>query len=272
MIQEVLSRKRSRKITASPSLQASPQALMKVLGDETPISPSLKLKIKAIFDRYEGLVKRSSTQITATRFKINKNSVFDPAPDYLRDASVNHVRTFSPLELIVTAILVSMHMDSRSDDELLTDIKQMRRYLRVRHKDLRVNAQCWATSWEFLSEEMTRRKTSVLLPSIEGFEAVSPHGSESSSPLSELSNSPSDQTSSEPLVQRPRKLKLLLPKKPVASTKVARLKKAAKKRIITFDDESEDEDEIVARPNKGSAKRKLKLAPKKAKKKAKKKA
>jgi hypothetical protein len=156
MIQEVMSGKRKR--SSAPTLQASPQALLKVLDDKAPIEDALKLKFKAIFDRYENLVKLSSTQITATRFKINNNSVFDPAPEFLRAPGVEHVRTFSPLELIGTAILVSSHMDKRTDQELLEDVKAMRFYLRVKHKDLRVNAQCWVTVWEFVTEEMARRK------------------------------------------------------------------------------------------------------------------
>ncbi|TVY21897.1 hypothetical protein LARI1_G000276 [Lachnellula arida] len=156
MIQEVMSGKRKR--SSAPTLQASPQALLKMLDDKAPIEDVLKLKFKAIFDRYENLVKLSSTQITATRFKINSNSVFDPAPDFLRAPGVEHVRTFSPLELIGTAILVSYHMDNRTDQELLEDVKAMRIYLRLNHKDLRVNAQCWLTVWEFVTEEMSRRQ------------------------------------------------------------------------------------------------------------------
>ncbi|KUJ23432.1 uncharacterized protein LY89DRAFT_550042, partial [Mollisia scopiformis] len=137
--------------TAAPTLQASPQALGRLLEDKIPIDPDLKQKLKAIFDRYEGLVKMSSTRVTTTRWKVKSNSVFDPAPEYLRTANVNWVRTFSPLELIVTAILVHMHMDHRSDEELLEDVKTMRKYLRTHHKDLRVNAQCWASSWNFIT-------------------------------------------------------------------------------------------------------------------------
>ncbi|TVY49928.1 hypothetical protein LOCC1_G000508 [Lachnellula occidentalis] len=155
MIQEVMSGKRKR--SSAPTLQASPQALLKMLDDKAPIEDVLKLKFKAIFDRYENLVKLSSTQVTATRFKINNNSVFDPAPDFLRAPGIEHVRTFSPLELIGTAILVSYQMDTRTDQELLEDVKAMRIYLRLKHKDLRVNAQCWVTVWEFVTEEMSRR-------------------------------------------------------------------------------------------------------------------
>jgi len=162
MIQEVMARqankKKYRNSRDAPTLQASPQALLRVLDDQGEISPALKLKMKAVFDRYEGLVKLCSVQYTATKFKVKLNTVFHPAPKFLADAGINHVRTFSPLELVVTAILIAVHMDTRSNNQLLDDIKAMRQYLRVEHKDLRVNAQCWSTSWFYITEIMDRRR------------------------------------------------------------------------------------------------------------------
>ncbi|KAE9379996.1 hypothetical protein N431DRAFT_323306 [Stipitochalara longipes BDJ] len=162
MIQEVMARnankKKHRHSRDAPTLQASPQALLRVLDDQGDINPALKLKMKAIFDRYEGLVKLCSVQYTATKFKVKLNTVFHPSPKFLTDIGVNHVRTFSPLELVVTAILIAVHMDYRSDNQLLDDIKAMRQYLRIEHKDLRVNAQCWGTSWFYITEIMDRRR------------------------------------------------------------------------------------------------------------------
>ncbi|KAG0651378.1 hypothetical protein D0Z07_1635 [Hyphodiscus hymeniophilus] len=165
MIQEVNAGRRKR--TAAPTLQASPQALIRVLEDKSPINPLLKLRFKAIFDKFEVLVKMSSTRITTTRYKINHNSVFDPAPDFLRGEDVEHVRTFSPLELIATAILVSYHMDTRSDADLLEDVKEMRHHLRVKHKDLRVNAQCWITVWEYITKLEKKRPSPGSTPEAE---------------------------------------------------------------------------------------------------------
>jgi len=160
MIQEVMAKNKKKRPNNkdAPTLQASPQALLRVLDSQGDINPVLKLKLKAIFDRYEGLVKLCSVQVTATKFKVKMNTVFDPNPRFLRDSGVNHVRTFSPLELVVTAVLVAVHMDHRTDEQLLDDVKAMRLYLRVEHKDLRVNAQCWATAWFFITEIMDRRR------------------------------------------------------------------------------------------------------------------
>ena len=96
-------------------------------------------------------------------------------------------------------------MDSRTDEELLADIKEMRRYLRAEHKDLRVNAQCWATSWEYISEEMRRRKSGVYPPLKDvggrrernGLNGARPQSrgssSQASSPLTSFSEGPSDE-------------------------------------------------------------------------------
>ncbi|OWP02851.1 hypothetical protein B2J93_1305 [Marssonina coronariae] len=141
-------------------------ALIEILARQTQRKRTsstlpLQARLEAIFGRYEHLIKLSSTQITATRFKVNSNSVFDPAPKYLRAANTNNVRTFSPLELVVTAILVATHMDHRSEEQLLEDVKELRTWLRRKHKDLRVNAQCWAMAWSFItmSPGQTRDQT-----------------------------------------------------------------------------------------------------------------
>ena len=155
-----------------PTLQASPQALSRLLDDKSPITPLVKLKFKEIFDKFEVLVKMSSTRVTTTRYRIKKNSVFDPAPNFLRGEDVEHVRTFSPLELIATAILVSYHMDTRSDAELLEDVKEMRQQLRIKHKDLRVNAQCWITAWEYIMGLEKRRPSASNLPDAESSSGI----------------------------------------------------------------------------------------------------
>ncbi|TAQ88686.1 hypothetical protein B7494_g2962 [Chlorociboria aeruginascens] len=156
MIQEVMAGQRRR--SSTPTLQASPQSLLKVLEDKEPLNAALKLKLKGIFDKYESLIQECSVQVTATRFKVKKNSAFDPAPDFLLTDGLHHVRTFSPLELVATGILVAYHMGRRPDEMLIGDIKELRYYLREHQKDLRLNAQCWATAWEFIQNELPRRR------------------------------------------------------------------------------------------------------------------
>ncbi|RDW79941.1 hypothetical protein BP6252_04579 [Coleophoma cylindrospora] len=141
-----------------PTLQSSPQALSKVLDDKKPISEALKSEFKDVFDKFEALVKQCSTKLPSGAWKINRDSPFDPAPEFLREDAVNHVKTYSPLELLATGILIAKYMGERSDELLLGDIQEMRHFLREKHKDLRVNAQCWISTWDFLDHELLLRR------------------------------------------------------------------------------------------------------------------
>jgi len=140
----------------NPTLQASPQVLTRLLLDDHSLSEAVKAKFKEVFDKFQELVNLSSHQSHTSRFgyKIIPNSAFDPAPDYLRERSIGHVKTFSPLELLATAILLLVHGDSRTNGMLIGDIKEMRMYLRRAHKDLRLNPACWATAWKFIDADL----------------------------------------------------------------------------------------------------------------------
>jgi hypothetical protein len=140
----------------TPTLQASPQVLTGLLSDEKPPSEAMKAKFKEVFDTFQKLVDLSSqtSHTSKSGYKITPNSAFDPAPDYLREPGVGHVKTFSPLELLATAILILVHSDSRSTGMLIGDIKEMRLYLRRAHKDLRLNPACWATVWKFIEVDL----------------------------------------------------------------------------------------------------------------------
>ncbi|KAL3418826.1 hypothetical protein PVAG01_09047 [Phlyctema vagabunda] len=157
MIQEVMFRAEDGR-KGIPTLQSSPQSLNKVLEDKKPISETLKARFKEVFDRFQSLVKSSSTQTESGTWKVNQDTPFDPAPLFLKEEAVNHVKTYSPLELMATGILIAKHMKTRGDELLLGDIREMRHYLREKHKDLRVNAQCWVSAWEFLDYELLRRR------------------------------------------------------------------------------------------------------------------
>jgi len=71
MILETMGQQRKSKHSnrSAPTLQASPQALERLLEDKVPINTGLKLKFKEIFDRFETLVKACSDQLTATKYR-----------------------------------------------------------------------------------------------------------------------------------------------------------------------------------------------------------
>lgn len=140
----------------NPTLQASPQVLTRLLHDDHSLSEAVKARFKEVFDKFQEIVNLSSQRSPNSRlgYKIISNSAFDPAPDFLRERGVGHVKTFSPLELLATAILLLVHGDERTNGMLVGDIKEMRIYLRRAHKDLRLNPACWATVWKFIDMDL----------------------------------------------------------------------------------------------------------------------
>jgi len=139
----------------TPALQSNPQALTKLLLNNGSLNVAVKAQLKDVFDTYQGLIDLCSREpANKDSPKIIRNSAFDPSPQFLEGKKVNHVKTFSPLELLATAILILCHMGSRKQQMLLDDIKNMRYYLREKHQDLRVNNQCWTTAWKFIYQEL----------------------------------------------------------------------------------------------------------------------
>lgn len=143
-----------------PVLAASPAVLVKLLKDDQSLDEGTKSKLKQVFDRFQTLYEMSSVRSnhTKTGRKVKVNSAFDSAPDYLSERGVGHVKTFSPLELLGTAILLSVHMHTRTDQMLLGDIQELRHYLRENHKDLRINQLCWSSVWEYIDHVMIQRR------------------------------------------------------------------------------------------------------------------
>lgn len=143
-----------------PILQASPQVLTKLLFDEPSLTEGVKAKMKDIFDKFQELVDLCTEDSNKNKlgFRVLRNSAFDPAPDFLQERTVGHVKTFSPIELMATAILLLVHKGSRNTKMLLGDIKEMRHFLREQHKDLRLNNGCWLTVWNFIETVLIQRR------------------------------------------------------------------------------------------------------------------
>lgn len=139
-----------------PTYQASPSNLTKLLTDSPSLNESVKRKFKKVFDKYAELVESCSTpdEDSPTGFKIKPNSCFAPSPEGVRNRGVTHVKTFSPLEVVATAILLLRHMDDRTNKMLQGDIMEMRVYLRQKNKDLRLNNTCWADCYQYIDVDM----------------------------------------------------------------------------------------------------------------------
>ncbi|KFY35556.1 hypothetical protein V494_05816 [Pseudogymnoascus sp. VKM F-4513 (FW-928)] len=164
-IMEVLSpsgdKKKNREGTGwKPNYQATPSNLTKLLMDSPSLNESVKRKFKRVFDRYAQLIESCSTpdSHSPTGFTINQDSCFAPAPAGLRNRGVTHVKTFSPLEVVATAILLLKHMDDRTNKMLEGDIMEMRVYLRQKNKDLRLNTTCWNDCYQFIDVDMIQMR------------------------------------------------------------------------------------------------------------------
>ena len=114
--------------------------------------PKLKHTIKAL----EGFT--NNQQSLNTRTKSHLRSVFmrynelqEEDPSTFSGNNYTHVKTFSPIEFVAVAVLISQHGD-RPNGMLRGDIKTIREYLRRRHIDLRMNESCWRTAWEVIGD------------------------------------------------------------------------------------------------------------------------
>jgi hypothetical protein len=147
-------------VSHKPILQSSPAVLTKLLMDDASLDEGTKAKFKQVFDKFQHLIELSSEETARSKygFVIKPDTAFDPAPGYLSERGLGHVKTFSPIELITTAVLLSVHMGDRTDDMLLGDIKEMRHYFREEHKDLRINQVCWTTAWNYVDNVMFTRR------------------------------------------------------------------------------------------------------------------
>jgi hypothetical protein len=134
-----------------PVLQSSVAASFRFLHDIGSFTTEAKATVQKVFDRYLKLVDKCTVRSKTTKlgFRTKEDTAFDPAPQYLVDKGLNHVRTFSPLELVSTAVLILLH-GNQSDKALLDHIKGLRAYLREKHQDLRMNAACWKNAWEYM--------------------------------------------------------------------------------------------------------------------------
>lgn len=144
----------------TPGLKSHQNPLQKLLVDDQSLDEGVKSKLKEVFDTYQRLLELSSDRSRHSRsgLKLKPNSAFSADPDYLYERGVGRVKTFSPLELVASCILIFVHMHNRSDHMLLGDIKEMRCFLRENQKDLRLNQDCWSTAWTYIETVMLQRR------------------------------------------------------------------------------------------------------------------
>ncbi|KAF2202134.1 hypothetical protein GQ43DRAFT_480149 [Delitschia confertaspora ATCC 74209] len=122
-----------------PRLKTNHSSLPKLLQNKEALDDKTRSHLSSVFNTFETLVKR------------------DPSVFILGDRPIKGPKTFSPVEFVATAVLISMYSESRNNNLLLGDIWELRVFLRQRHKDLRMNKTVWMSVWEFVDQLEVRR-------------------------------------------------------------------------------------------------------------------
>ncbi|KAF2499427.1 hypothetical protein BU16DRAFT_578999 [Lophium mytilinum] len=113
-----------------PVLKTSVSAIDNLLRNPEALDDSTKSHLATVFTTFTELVSE-------------KESVF-------KDNGYERVKTFSPLEVVAVAVLISKYGDARNHEMLLGDISMMRITFRVQKLDLKLNGDCWKMVWEFI--------------------------------------------------------------------------------------------------------------------------
>ena len=71
-------------------------------------------------------------------------------PSIFENNNYSKRQTFSPLELIAVACLISQKGAARPKGMLRGDILALRAHLREAHSDIRLSKPCWTTAWRFI--------------------------------------------------------------------------------------------------------------------------
>lgn len=135
-----------------PSLRTG-ASLESFLKGEEPVGHDLMERMDSISDKLSKLLD-ADPEIDAAG-NIGPKSVFSSKTSYFK-ATTNNVPSFAPVDFISSAMLVYKNPD-RPNALLLQDIKALRKFVRQKHKDLRMNQVVFKTAWEFIVDEMSKR-------------------------------------------------------------------------------------------------------------------
>ena len=143
----------------SPTFAITPAKLTHLIKHPELLTEKQKRVFKKVFDRFQQLLDACTIPDGSKVVRqVDNNSCFGKNPEYVREQGQTHVKTFSPLELLSTALLIHLHGDKRNDAMLKGDILDMRVFLREKHMDLRLNTQCWASMWDYVNNQIFLRR------------------------------------------------------------------------------------------------------------------
>ncbi|OCK78145.1 hypothetical protein K432DRAFT_332601 [Lepidopterella palustris CBS 459.81] len=113
-----------------PVLKTGGRQLAKFMQNTNALDESTKSHLARVFTTFKELIEED--------------------PQTFKDNQYTVVKSFSPVEFLVVAVMISMYGDTRNNTLLLGDIRALRTALRQNIKDLRMNQQVWAVAWEFM--------------------------------------------------------------------------------------------------------------------------
>ena len=117
-----------------PKLATTHTSLPKLLANHNALDDATKSHFLSVFNTFDALVKKDP-------------GVFIPG-----QRSIKGPKTFSPVEFLAVASLISMYGDTRNHDLLLGDIWEMRLFIRKHHDELQINRYLWTTIWQFIEQ------------------------------------------------------------------------------------------------------------------------
>ncbi|KAF2810377.1 uncharacterized protein BDZ99DRAFT_570957 [Mytilinidion resinicola] len=165
-----------------PTLKTSVTAIDKLIKNPKALDDSMKSHLATVFTTFTELVNE-------------REAVF-------KDNGYERVKTFSPLEVVAVAVLISKYGDKRNHEMLLGDISMMRIIFRQKHLDLKLNGDCWRMVWEFVdtleqfrgaTDGETAQKKSSSAVAIQPPE-LTPQASASAKPAKESTKKTTDKT------------------------------------------------------------------------------
>jgi hypothetical protein len=123
----------------APVLKTSASAIEKMLNSPQLCDEGIKSQLRRVFSKFATLLAKR--------------------PKTFLDNNYTHVKTFSPLEMVVVSVLLAMYPE-RNDRTLQGDILFLRMELRKANKDLKLNATLWRDAW-YLLENLERVRGAV---------------------------------------------------------------------------------------------------------------
>ncbi len=134
-----------------------------ILESQYPSTPEGRPVLRGQVSSLEKFVQNGSALNETTKSHLRRvftifNNLLEDDPQTFQDNGYTRAKKFAPIELVGVCVLISQHgTGGRSLPMLHGDIRDLRGFLREKHKDLRMNNSVWKDIWEFIDDLEGRR-------------------------------------------------------------------------------------------------------------------